>query len=273
MNFYVTLGYGLLFIVSCQAYAIESYSPTSLSLGVSLLDFDHREFTDNGRLLNSETGQLSGAIMRFGHRSRFGNISATFSAHSNAVDYQGYTQAGFPVATRTYEKIIDFYSHIERPFQIANQIDYSLYVGLGYRYWERDIQSTATAYGLLETYQWGYGLMGIRKEVAMTQSSAWSFDYRLVYPINPKMEIDAHTLFDKKVIYLSGQVGDQVSIAWRYSFYNRLNMTIQPYVERWRFNHSQTEVMTRQGIKMGYIIEPRSRTIVQGVMIYLGYAF
>jgi hypothetical protein len=273
MNFHVTLWCRLFFILFCQLYGSKTFSSAFLDVGFSLVDFDYQEFADNGRLLNHETGKLSGAVIYFAQTSPIGNLVAALSSYSNEVDYQGRTQSGFPVRTRTKENNLDFSLQVERPFQVANQGGYYLYGGLGYHRWDRAIQSTATAYGLFETYQWMYGSMGVRKAFALTQRSTGSVDYRLTYPIHPEVEIDAHRLFDEKVLYPVGQVGDRVSMAWQYQFRRAMSIRIQPYMERWRFSRSQTEIMTRQGVKTGYLFEPQSETIIRGVTVYFSYAF
>jgi hypothetical protein len=273
MNFQVTLGYGLLFSLPYSTLATDTLPNTYLQLGFSIIDFNHQEVGEKGNSLNQEKGVLPGIAARITNTSYLGNLSAKFSFHSNAVEYNGQTSSGLPVNTRTAEKIFDGALQLERQFQIATKLSGYLYTGLGYHEWERDIYSTATVSGLLETYQWGYGLVGIKNRLSVTNQSNWLLDYQFVYPMGSRIEIDAHSLFDKKRLHLTGKIGERFSLTWQYQLYHAMSMSVEPYFEHWQLNRSTTEVLTHNGIKVGQIFEPLGETSNYGLVIYLTYSF
>jgi hypothetical protein len=274
MNFHVTFGYGLLFSLPYPTLAIDTFPHTGLQLGFSIIDFNHQEIGEQGGLLNQEKGILPGITTGITQKiNHWGNLSAKFSFHSNKVEYNGQTSSGSPINTSTAEKIFDVTLQLERQFQIATKLSTYLYTGLGYHEWERDIYSTTTATGLLETYQWKYGLVGIKQQLLITNQSNWLFDYQLTYPIDSKIEIDAHGLFDKKQLHLTGEIGERFSLTWQYRLYHAMTISIEPYFEYWQLNRSTTEIITRNGIKVGQIFEPQGETANYGLITYLTYSF
>jgi hypothetical protein len=252
---------------------MDTLPNTYLQLGFSIIDFNHQEVGEQGDSLNQEKGILPSIAAGITKPSPLGNLSAKFSFHSNTVEYNGQTSSGLSVKTRTAEKIFDVALQLERHFQIATKLSGYLYTGLGYHEWERDIYSTVTVSGLLETYQWGYGLVGIKKRLAVTNQFNWLLDYQLVYPIGSRIEVDAHGLFDKKQLHLTGKIGERFSLTWQYQLYHAMSMSIEPYFEHGQLNRSSTEILTRNGIKVGQIFEPRSETSNYGLVIYLTYSF
>jgi len=273
MNFQVILGYGLLFSLPYPTLATSTPPNIHLQLGFSIIDFNHQEVGEKGNSLNHEKGVLPGIAAGMIKTNPLGNLSAKFSFHSNTVEYNGQTSSGLPVNTRTAEKIFAGALQLERHFQIGTKLSAYLYTGLGYHEWERDIYSTATVSGLLETYQWGYGLVGIKKRLAVINQSNWLLDYQLVYPMSSRIEIDTHGLFDKKQLHLTGKMGERFSLTWQYPLYHAMSMSIESYFEHWQWNRSSTEILTRNGIKVGQIFEPRGETSNYGLVIYLTYSF
>jgi hypothetical protein len=200
-------------------------------------------------------------------------LATTFSYHWNEVKYEGETQAGLPIETRTKEKIYAGSLQLGRQAKITCNSISQFYLGLGYYQWQRDILPTATKLGLFETYQWWYGLLGIKGILSINDKSKLSINFALTYPLNPTIKVDFNGIFNEKTFNLAGQRGKTFSLAWQYQYKEAMNIIIEPYLEHWPFGTSAKQALFRGGKRVGSVFEPRSKMHNYGLMIYLKRSF
>jgi hypothetical protein len=256
-----------------QTLATKTKFSTTVDLGFSIIDFSYKEFKKDGQLFNHEYGTLPGLKIGMMKHFKPGFLSATLSYHLNDVNYQGETQAGKPLKTRTDQKIFDFSFQLGRQLKNTHHFIFQVYTGLGYHQWQRDILSTSTVSGLFETYQWWYGLLGIKGILPVSEQSKLSMNLSVIYPINPTIQVDFHGIFDEKTFDLAGQWGRRFSLAWQYQYSEKMNLVIEPYLEQQHFGQSARQTLTRRGKIVGSLFEPRSKMHNYGLMIYLRRAF
>ena len=263
----------ILLLSSSQSVATGPKIATTGNIGFSIMKFNYQEFKENGESFNNEQGILPGITIGMMKNFKYGFMATTFSYHLNEVNYQGETQAGIPLKTRTDEKLVDFFLQLGQQFKPTHNQIYQSYIGLGYHQWQRDIHSTSTVLGLFETYQWWYGLLGVKSILPINKQSKLTINLCLMYPLNPTIKIDFNGLFDEQQFNLNGQWGKRFSLAWQYQYSDAINISIEPYLEYWDFAQSANQTLTHHGKTVGSLFEPQSEMHNYGLTIYFQRSF
>lgn len=253
-------------------------SPTPLmrkvDIGFALMDFRYKEYDDAGKLLDREDGFIPGVVLGLSESDGDWDYKGTFLYHAGNVRYDGQTNSGIPITTRTDEKIIDATFHAERWYRDSNdQKRYAWYGGLGYRHWFRDIRSTSTSgglpvSGLTETYQWWYVLVGGKRILSDAGKSQWQADLRVTRTIQPTIHIELPG-FDNTTQDLGERFGVRLSLPWRYELEKASVFFIEPYKEAWSLGRSPTTPLSSNGVPVGTIYEPRSEGRNYGIILGL----
>lgn len=239
-----------------------------VSGGLSLLDFNYKEFDDDGSLLDREDGTLPGLIFGLERPRGPWVLGGRFSYYAGSVDYDGQTNTGTPITTRTDEKISEIEGRAE--YWLRPEDRWAVYGGLGYRYWARDIRPTRTAggqpvSGLFEVYDWWLVFFGTKVELYNKNASRWSLDLRVLRILAPELRVDATSQFDQARLDLGERYGMRLSLPWQYKLDKATHLTIEPYAEGWELGRSPTVPLTRNGVVIGTIFEPRSETRNYGI--------
>ena len=250
-----------IFYTSAQA---ASYS-NNTRIAFSLMDFGYKEFDDNDEILNREDGYLPGFTLSIDAPNSSWPLTTEISLYARDVLYDGQTQTGTPIPSRTDEIIFDLSLMLSKKLVGRNLSPEQLYYGIGYRYWRRDIRDTRTAAGIpvsgvLEIYQIPYVLLGSRWDVARSERINWSLDLRLTHTVLSKMTVK---LFEETTLDLGERFGGRFSITAEYLSNNAKNFYIEPFYEYWQFGKS--DIRFNSGL--GNIFEPRSTTNNLGVNI------
>jgi len=119
------------------------------SIGPSVRNVTHTEYDTTGRRLVREDGWLPGVALQGGYRS--GKLSWFAGAdwyHGN-IDYEGRTQNGAPASSKTATGLVA--GRIGAAYALPH--DYAVQAAIEIDRWKRDIQGTANAAGLQETYR------------------------------------------------------------------------------------------------------------------------
>lgn len=240
----------------------------------SLMHFDYREYRDNnGSLLDRENGYLPGVSFSLARPVNSWEVIGRFSYYGGTIDYSGETQAGTPVQTSTSEKLTDLSLQLGKDVAFSDSALIKLYGGIGHRQWRRDIHSAATVAGLLENYRWSYAFLGVLAPLAQKDSFALALDVRLTHTINPIIHVDFGGVYDSSKLSLGEKSGFRISLPATLPQTNGLQFRIEPFWEEWRFGRSNTESITRNGIGIGTVFEPRSESRAYGVNVGLTNAF
>jgi len=251
----------LLLLIPCTLFAAvppDALHPT-VWLGASLLDFDYEEYTGNPATANREKGTLPGLTTGLSVRQDHWFAETGINAWSGNVDYHG------PVETRTREQIVDWNILAGREIYRRDRGAIGLLAGLGYRNWERDIHSTATASGLLETYDWWYGMLGLRGEYDINARTRLRADVCLTRTINPEIKVDFESNFDDVKLDLGEKTGSRVRLFLDHELGETVRVWLSPWYEFWELGRSATRDLTRNGSVIGTVVEPRSKTGNYGI--------
>jgi hypothetical protein len=174
---------GMMLISSTGLMAKELHNTYSLALvGMSM---DYKEY--NPDLKDSEASSftdIAGFEMSYGYKlSDESKINASIMYVSGYSDYIGSELvSGKPVTSRTVNDVVDFALDYTcyRDINYGFTLDYG--VGIGYRYWQRQLSSTQT-----EIYDW-FSIrpkIGVEKEIGEAFTIKTAIEYQ--YGIKPNM--------------------------------------------------------------------------------------
>lgn len=263
--------FSLLFFLLPLAHAQE---PDGLrfTLGSDLQHFDYSEYSDQGKLLDRESGFLPGLLLGIGRNQGPWQIAGQLSFHTGGVTYAGQTNSGVPITTTTEQRITNVELRAGYQFRQTQQIRQILYFGAANHYWQRNIQPTITSAGipvrgLLETYSWWQAFLGIKMLSNKTSSFDWGLDARLTRIIAPRIEIDYSGLYDNPQLKLGEHWGYRVALPMTYSMTSSTALVLEPYLEKYKLGRSSSAPLTSQGVIMGTVFEPDSSSSNYGVVL------
>ena len=249
-----------------------------INIGMSLLRFDYAEYLD-GQFLDGETGLLPGFYTSYatdiGDQSYL-KFAGTY--HFGEVDYDGQTQgAGIPIQSTSDADIVDTYFVYGRWLnkRATTAFPYSVYGGLGYRYWRRNIKPTTTpagnpVAGVLEFYDWFYFIAGLEGHIANINEMSVDFNIQATRMTHAKIEIDylGFQNQDSNTLDLGEKWGLYVGVPIKFKAWNR-NLTIEPFYRYWDIGRSNIEPITSGGVPTGSgVFEPESETRNFGIHFY-----
>jgi len=235
--------------------------------GFSMLNFDYKEFTGNASTANREEGLLPGITAGASASRGRWFASTEISAWSGDVDYHG------PVDTQTSENITDWNVLAGRALYRKDKGEIGLFAGFGYHYWERDIQSTATASGLFETYDWWYGMLGVRGAYHFSPATRLRMDACLTRTVNPEIEVEFDANYDDVKLGLGEDTGSRVRLTLDHRLNESMRVWVSPWYEFWALGRSSTQDLTSNGVVTASVYEPGSDTENFGINIGVTWIF
>ncbi len=242
-------------------------------IGLSVLEFGYKEFSDNGGLVDRERGGLPGLAAALTRTQGDWFISGEVLYYAGEVQYDGRTQSGAPLDTRTGENLLDYELRAGRWFGMRADSDLAVYAGLGHRRWTRDIHSRSNVNGLFEVYDWWQGSLGTKWIFYKAGKLDGGIDLSLLRTIAPEIKIDFNGTYDNARLDLGERFGGRFSLPWRYHYQDKTAFLFEPYLDGWDLGQSPTQPLTRNSAVMGSVMEPRSETRNYGLAISLVRSF
>lgn len=251
----------------CVSYtgAHASSVENETRLAFSFMNFSYKEFDDDDDLLNREDGLLPGVSLSIVKPVRRLLMTGELSFYVNDIQYDGQTQSGTPVESRTDTFIYDFSLSITHIFEGKSLLPERLYYGMGYRHWDRDIRDTETAtgipvMGLHEVYRLPYVLVGSRWDIITSENFSGSLELRVHHTVGAEMFVN---LYEGTTLDLGERFGGRASLIFASQVNKGKNYYIEPFYEFWQIGKSDIEYNSG----LGYILEPRSTTNNVGLNI------
>jgi hypothetical protein len=240
------------------------YAPFNAEIGISAIRFKYDEFSDEGSVLDTETGLIPGLSFRFGQLLSGWEWGSIVSFHRGRVDYAGQTNLGAPYNTRTEEKISDVSLRLGR--WLDGRYRWMPYAGLGYRRWDRDILPKELN-GLFESYRWLYGWVGAK--IMATEGGMSQLDIGFVRPFSPEMHVDFRGTFNTApILHPGAKTGLRVLWASSLTLSDNTQLVMEPYFEHWTLGRSP--VVATGNIS---VHEPASKTNNIGFNLRFGRMF
>lgn len=138
-------------------------SPLRASLYGHVENFEWKEYNDDGSRILKESGPLFGIGGSLDFDTRSGvHMEGLGDAFFGRVDYDGATQSGEPVTTKTKYAGFLAEANLVIPLNIGPHVTVSPYGGAGGRVWRRELEDSGEALGYVENWSTFYGAAGIR---------------------------------------------------------------------------------------------------------------
>lgn len=243
-------------------------------MGISLAGFEYEETDESGRTLDKESGLFPELNLSLRLDSESWFILGDLRYLKDTADYTAYPISQPPLESATEEEIIDFSLLFGVQQELFDTVTLAVYGGLGFRYWERDIQSTPDASGLYEEYEWGYMLIGISPAMRIGPSDRVGVDLQLRKAFDANLDVRFKNVnYDPVSLHLDDGIGLRLALNWNHDLNESFEFTLGPYVDLWEFERS-ADVDLRQGnLTVGSVYEPASQTKVVGIRFFLTKGF
>lgn len=257
------LSLGLLMGISCPAASTGSY----FQLGINAADFSYRETNDQGTELNREDAMLPGlAIRHVSQRDQFATV-LQLQINNGIANYDGETQGGDPLTTKTDESIIAVEASIHTPVNLNLLAREQAFAGIGHRYWSRSIRRTTMTSELDERYRWAYWFLGASADLVVAHGWSSGIDVRLLYPLNPIIEVDISG-FDTVSLQMGARPGYRIALPFFFRDDTANTWSVEPYWEMWSFDKSGEKSLKAVGVPTGLMAhEPANETSTIGIGI------
>ena len=230
--------------------------------------------TESGRVLDKETGLFPELNLSLKLGSERWFIAGELRYLKGTADYTAYPLSKPPLESTTEEQITDFSLLFGIEKEFSNAATLAVYSGLGFRYWARDIQSTSSASGLYEEYEWGYMLIGISPAMRIGSRDRLGADLQLRKTFNANLDVRFKNVnYDPVSLPLDEGIGLRLALNWNHEINQDFEFTVGPFLDLWEFDRS-ADVDLRQGsLVVGSLYEPASLTKVSGIRFFLTKRF
>jgi len=158
----------LVALLICNASV--AHADYQFAVNLEALYFDYEEVGEAGSL-NEETGWLPGLSLNMSKTLGSYSLGLDAGLYSGSVVYDGETQGGTDLQTRTEQQIYRVAGYLQWQ---PPESQFGLYARLGYWQWKRDIQPTSGTPGLFERYHWQFIEAGL-------SATLWQSDRRSVF--------------------------------------------------------------------------------------------
>ena len=255
-----------------------------VSFGLTMHYYDYEETGDDGTYMDSERNVEAGAGIRFpmiGLNARanytfdvpifvYGNFELTYFN----TQYDGYLQPwNIPFKTQTNNLFLRIEFNLGYTFQVTPIFSISPYVGIGFRFWSRDITSTA---GYLEHYSWFYFPIGFKLNFELGRMVSIGLDASIRFMSGARLKaffIDSGHYSADMAVSLPSRMIYRIEIPVNIFFSHKYGMSIIPWYNYSAFGQSEIDqnFLNKTGVTA---YEPQSKTHQVGVnlnfTIYFG---
>lgn len=220
----------------------------------------------DGETLLEESGLLYGlAFTAKGGGDIYMPLTFKFKGEGflGTVDYDGQTQEGTPLTTDT--DYVGFKAEIDGGWKLfvgENGSSFEPFMGLGGKWWNRDIQSTGSAFGIEENWSSYYGRLGIRGENVNSNQLKLFIELAAILPFKNENEVDLSSFGIGQVTV---EPGNETSF-WAEAGIKFRQLRLSIFYEGLRFSESDPE-----GLGPFLIFQPESEADIYGANI--GVAF
>lgn len=242
------------------------------------MDYDAREYLGDSRfLLNREKGRLVGGSLALVVAPASGLIGQVrYTSASGLIDYQGLSQFGLPVATKTRLAL-------ER-LQLAAAPANGWSIGPG-RSWgeltmarqqlDRSIRASPTSLPLRErivSWEFGVGAGYAAAHHAAGFPLEIAFRLSATTPLEQHLTVDSFGEFDEALLRPAARASG--SAHWEAALHASPDTRIGvAYAVRWmRFGPAPARSLSRDGQPVGQISYPGSRQTIRSILVHVSWS-
>ncbi len=263
----------LFFICFIYISTVNAETPSAaikLEASIKSLYFNYEEFDLSGDTFNEENGSIPGiSLTIFKTANNFTN-SFSFESYGGRVDYDGMTQSGAPLKSKTDETLYRLFYRVDWS---PEEFDNTLYGKILWQRWDRNILPTTISSSLFEQYQWWVLELGFTLPVYRYQTSFWLFEFGILKTTHGTIEIDlSRQTFGKPELSLGSGSGLNTSLIYQYTINTRNQIGFSLQYQHWEFSRSNTQSISN-GIITFDITEPESESDHTTLSINYQYHF
>jgi len=228
-----------LFLMSGNSQAASFFT----EFGLSSEYFHYEEQNTQGHRLNREEGLLNGGSFSFGFQPT-GNteFKLTHERVYGEVEYEGFTQSGSGLSTKTKEKFDLFSIRYKRRLGNINGLKYlnwHVSTALNHRNWERKIQPSSAALGLNENYSWNELDFSIEGDYKISASGMLTSKIGMFFGFNEKIDVDLSEVGAGKPSFHFGKVnGQNFNLGYKYLLNTSSEISLLVSYQYWHFDRS-----------------------------------
>jgi len=188
------------------------------------------------------------------------------------TDYDGSTQTGIPLKQTTENDFRKVELDLGYTFKGGLPFSFTPYVGIGYRYWMRDLGS------LKEDYSWFYIPLGLRVTWAPHQQFSMALNASVNFMFDGEMTVydwtGASNVADTTV-QLDDKPGYLVELPITFNLARHWAIALIPWYEYSKIGQSPYEpIFYKDGTYTGFVLrEPSSRTHQYGLRAGVEFVF
>ena len=270
---YIQKYFYAIIIVGLMSTSVSVASDAEYHFGVALMKFNYDEYNGDDIFLDGESGFIPGVVLKRKQDHTTYYSEWVGQLYGNTINYDGEAQpSGTPLTIKSDAVIFD--THFKLGFHFAEAQNHGMYIGLGYRYWLRNIRSGYDingnpVAGLREDYYWLYGLFGYVANYTVNENVNIGFDIRQTNMINAKMDVNflGYNNYDNTQVNLGNKSGIRFAVPIQFKTRTR-SFIVSPYYEIIDIGRSNNVRVTSGGIPTAIeIYEPRSETRNVGIEI------
>ena len=238
----------VIFILKISLYG------SSLEVGLGSVNFDYNEYGEDGTWLDGEKNskyELDGGFVKYEYD--LGMVKDEDMTYDQILELY----YSFPFNTTKYDgltpykgKTVNYLHQGHVRYKAINKVEnhqVGIFIGLGYRYWNRDILGSD---GYLETYEWPYYETGLSwKWYVGDFFMGIEASYQKAY----KPTMIAYTKNNVKIgkdLDLGETKGRKFSIPIGYKINNNLNIIVKYVYDKWNIEKSNIlQIATKPSIE------------------------
>lgn len=220
-------------------------------------------------VLNREEGHLHTLALRAGQCAGSWCVSGALSHGSGQLDYQGYTQIGLPLSTRTDLRITELSvqggPHGAWP---ALALGWRVDAGWQHRRIHRAIQATPFSAPLTETLSADDAVNTLTLHWP-ADVTAWHLETqaRQSWPLQQRLRVDSHGRYDPFVLRPAARSHSQIGVAVRSASHGPWQFGAGWRHQQLHFGASDARTLTRNGQLAGVASYPGSTQTWQGLWL------
>jgi hypothetical protein len=248
-------------VVGFALFAGPASAEATVDVEIELKVASYRaeETLPGGFVFNREEGTLPGLTLAVGQSVSNWAYSLGFDYYGGSVGYEGFTQVGLPLTTRTDLDIGRLRAEVgpgtDWPLGVGSL---DLRVGLSYAWIRRGIQPARASLALTETMRWTDVHANLNWRIA---DGPWAFSAgaTVAWPIAIELEVASGGVFDNYALKPGRELqgGWRVAVQRELPSWGRLELAVAD--EILRFGASEAVVITRAGVPAAISSYPGSK--------------
>jgi hypothetical protein len=243
----------------------------SLEASLKYQYFDYKEKVDEP-LKSNETGFLPGLHVSYSYQGVNNPLYGKFIfEYTDAkTDYDGSTQAGMPIKSKTNNRFNTWEGNIGYTFKAQPGVlpaDITFYTGFGYRYWNRGLDGQLP---YSEEYSWKYIPVGLRGTFRINEKWTGEVNVALWIMFDSEIQVNFSDLdpnFNNPKQSLGNDLGWKIEVPFDYMLLKHWSLELAPSYEFYAFGKSDPFTITYAGVPVLSGYEPDSRTNIYSIRL------